>query len=181
MWLLCKKRLEFDGEVEKISPLIYLFIQNKFSYVPIDKSLESIFASPSFVKTFLNHNNSQECVPGIYKYFCCGATHKQFDIYRDKKTVQIQIGIDEFEPCCALKSEAGTNKTCGVYFQIRNLPIEYLSKLNCIFLVALCRTQDLKSDEGYFDNIAHHIVADLKKNWKQTDFMWKMRAFSKPR
>lgn len=75
----------------------------------------------------------------------------------------MQIGINEFELCCALKSKTGANKICAVYFQIRNLPIEYSSKLNCIFLVALCKSQDLKLDDEYFDNIAYHIVADLKK------------------
>lgn len=156
----------------------HLFVQNKFYYVSIIKTLESIFSSSQFVEMFLNHNNSHECEPGIYKYFCCGETHTKFDVFRNKTTVHIQIGINEFEPCCALKSKTGTNKICGIYLQIRNLPIEYLSKLNCIFLVALCKTQDMKSNDGYFDNIAHCIVSDLK-NLETGGFLVKNKGFFK--
>lgn len=137
--------------------------QNRFQYIHIDKTLESIFKQPEFVKNYVKHNQSHVCVPGVYKYFCCGQTHKLHDIFRDKNVIQLQLGIDDFEVCSPLKSKTGIHKICAVYLQIRNIPPEISSKLNNIPVVAICKTHDLKADSKYFDNISNLIVDDLKK------------------
>lgn len=37
-------------------------------------------------------------------------------------------GFDDFEPASELKSKTGSHKISALYFQIRNLPVELVSK-----------------------------------------------------
>lgn len=137
--------------------------QNKFQYIHIDKTLESIFKQPEFVKNYIEHNQSHVCVPGVYKYFCCGQTYRLHEVFRNKNVIQLQLGIDDFEVCSPLKSKTGVHKICAVYLQIRNIPPEISSKQNNVAIVAICKTHDLKAESEYFDNISNLIVDDLKK------------------
>lgn len=159
----------------------HLLIPTTFYYVPIKETLESLFAQPLLVETFMSHNTSHVCVPGIYKYFCCAENYKLFDIYRNSNVVQIRIGMDECELSNPLKTKTGKHKLMLVYFQIANLPPTVSSKLDNIYLVALAKTEDLKQDEAYFNNIAVLMVDDLKKletigfevKAKESVFHWK--------
>lgn len=85
---------------------------------------------------------------------------KTFVVRVISEVVQIQLGIEDFDPCCAQKSKATILKTCGVYFMIRNLP--HSSKLNNYFLAALCNSNNLKEKEDGFDTIAKLIVDEMK-------------------
>lgn len=137
-------------------------IQCTFQYISIHETLEATFKQPLFVETFKKYNEEHTCIPGVFERFCCGQNHKNIDIYREKYTIQLQIGIDDFEIAHPLKSKTKKYKMCAIYFQIRNIPPEYSSKLNNIFLVALCKTSDLKQDEYAIDHIVEHIVKDIK-------------------
>lgn len=72
------------------------------------------------------------------------------------------MGMDEFDPCCAIKSKANWHKILGVYFQIRNIPPQFASKLENIFLVALCESINFKQTGICDDNLIEEIVRDLK-------------------
>lgn len=99
---------------------------------------------------------------GIYIDYCCGSKFKQFEIFNDPNTLQIQIALDETELCDALKSKAGNHKTLAIYMQIRNTPEEYRSRLNTIYLVALCVSGNLKENVDNFFKICRLIRNDLK-------------------
>lgn len=116
--------------------------------VPVSKTLISLFSNETFRENYMEYNlkDKHKCIDGIYEDFCCGSTYKKRPIFEDKSVVQIQIGIDDFEPCCAIKGKAVKHKICGVYFQIRNLPLEISSKMDNIFLLGLCDSSDLKDD-----------------------------------
>lgn len=88
--------------------------------------------------------------------------YKQHDIFEDPLTIQIQIGIDDFDPGDAIKSRAGNQKMCGVYFEVRNIPPQFSSKLSTRHLVALAKVVDLKDNPDSRDIIAQCIVKDLK-------------------
>lgn len=137
-------------------------VQTTFHFVPISKTLESLFAQPIFVDAYIKHNEDHVCTPGVYKYFCCGENHKKYDIYRDPYLVQIQIGYDDFELCNPLKTKTGQHKQSAVYFRIKNFPWNQTSKEKIIFLVALAKTVDLKNDDASFDNISKVILKDLQ-------------------
>lgn len=137
-------------------------IQTTLQYVPIAESLKAIFLRPGFKELYMRYNSSEkhECVDGVYQNFCCASNFRNNQIFRSNAIVQIQFGIDDFDPCCAQKSKATFHKTCGVYFMIRNLP--HSSKLNNYFLVALCNSNNLKEKEDGFDTIAKLIVSEMK-------------------
>lgn len=80
----------------------------------------------------------------------------------NRTTIQIQLGMDEFEPCSALRTKTGSHKMLGVYMQIRNIDPQHKSKLENIHLVALIKSEDLKSGDDSFDKIASKIVNELK-------------------
>lgn len=131
-------------------------IQSTFQYVPILKTLQALFSNKDFYETYVKYNlhEKHKCVPGIYQGFCCGSIHKSIDIFNEPLALKIQIGSDDFEVCCPIKSHAKTHKINGTYFQITNMPIEYRSKLNNIYLVALCSSLNFKVDEYDYNHIA---------------------------
>lgn len=108
-------------------------------FVSISETLKAIFSQPDFQWIVLNYNQKEKhiCQEGVYVNFCCGSTYKKRDIFIDKNVIQIQIAMDDFEVCCPVKSKATIHKICGVYFQIRNLPVNIVSKMDNIFLMAL--------------------------------------------
>lgn len=69
--------------------------------------------------------------------------------------------IDDFEVCCPVKSKATKHKVNATYIQIKNMPVEYRSKLEYIFLVALCSTVNFKSREYDYNHIAELIVDEV--------------------
>lgn len=96
------------------------------------------------------------------EYFCCGEISKTHHLHDSKLTIQIRIGVDEFEPCHALKSKAGLHKIYAIYFEIVNIPAHIKSKLNNIFLIALIECQDLKDDDTAMDRVLRKIVEELQ-------------------
>lgn len=117
-----------------------------------------------FRESYFKYNKIEKhkCVDGVYEDFCCGSVYKSNDIFVDPLTLQIQLGIDDFEVCCALKSKANIHKCCATYMQIKNMSIEFRSKLDTIHLVALCETSNMKSDDTTYNHIAKQITDEFK-------------------
>ncbi|XP_031639264.1 uncharacterized protein LOC116351315 [Contarinia nasturtii] len=138
-------------------------IQSTFQYVPILETLRSVLANKDFYEAYVKYNLHQKhkCVPGNYAGFCCGSIHRSIEIFKDPCTLQIQIGSDDFEVCCAVKSKATKHKVNATYFQIINMPAEFRSKLNNIYLVALCSTVNFKTDEYDYNHIAELISNEI--------------------
>lgn len=141
-------------------------IQSTFQFVPITKTLESLFRNEDFRNLYLKHNSGKHvCTAGQYKYFCCGSVYKNNELFRNNPhTLQIQVYTDDFETCNPVQSKKGIHKLCAVYFQIKNLPVRVQSKLNNIFVVSLCHSDDInKSTQSDFNNIWEVIVRDIKQ------------------
>lgn len=135
-------------------------VQSTFQYVSIIDTLKSVFRDTEFLKLYLDFNNKHTCQPGVYERFCCGQVWKKLGLPRN--SIIIEIFTDDFEICSVLKSKANLYKTCAVYFQVKNLPSEYLSKLSSIYLVSLCNPDDLKQEYTNFNNILDLLVKELK-------------------
>lgn len=105
-----------------------------FQFVSPIKSLKAIFSDPDFVKCYVyyNLNKKHKCIDGVYEDFCCGSVCRSKEIFDDPLSLKIQLSVDDFEPCCALKSKSNIHKTCATYMQILNMPAEYKSKNNYI-------------------------------------------------
>lgn len=137
--------------------------RSTFQYVSIHKTLKAIFSDESFQNYYIKYNTEEKhvCANGIYRDFCCGSTCQSNEIFDDRLALHLQLGIDDFEICCPLKSKAGIHKICATYFQILNVPLEYRSKLNNMFLVALCTSAYLKPDNRGYNYVAERIVKEI--------------------
>lgn len=140
-------------------------LQSKFHYVSILQKLRTLFEQKEFAEMYFEHNLGEKrhrCEDGIYENFCCGSVFKNIELFRHQpEAIQIQIATDDFEICNPLGSKAGVHKMCPIYFTIKNVPSQYLSKLSNIHLVSLCRSDDLKTKETDFNDLWEHIVREI--------------------
>lgn len=131
--------------------------------MPITETLKADFMSEGFKKLYFEYNDNRACEKNVYTDFCCSSAYTNCSLFStDPLSVQIQLSMDDFEILAPLKSKAGVYKTCGIYFQIRNLPKELLSKLNNTRLVALCNSSDTKAGLKDINDVLELLVKDLK-------------------
>lgn len=133
---------------------------SEYQIVPITNTLEFLFESTRFKEIFYSYNDTHICLEGMYTNCCCGSNLRENNLVMSERySVHIQLHIDEFELCDPLKSR--TRKLCGIYFIIRNIPQQFVSKLRNMYLVALVEsTLILKYD---YNKILEPIVQDLEK------------------
>lgn len=136
-------------------------VQTTYQYVPITETLKSLFNNDTFSESYFNFNENRKhvCTENVFEDFCCGSIYRDSDVFT-RNTIQLQLGIDDFEPCNALKTKSGLHKMCGIYMEIRNVDPKYKSKLSNIHLVALVKSQDVKEND--FDKVARKILGELK-------------------
>lgn len=142
----------------------HTLVQSTFEYVPILKSLKMLFSNQKFHDQYFNYNQQMKhkCEPNFYQDICCGEMFAKNGLYqRNPHAIQIEISVDDFEVCSPLKSKTTIHKVCGVYFRVRNMPLEFNSRLNSIHLVALCLTENMKASDCSFDDVAKHIISDI--------------------
>lgn len=86
----------------------YELLQTTYQYVSIIDTLKSLFKNSDFSQNFFefNENRKHVCAEDIYENFCCGSIYKNKNVFTPT-TIQLQLGIDEFEPCNALKTKSG--------------------------------------------------------------------------
>lgn len=119
--------------VRKIGATISIpsLLQCKYQYVPITKTIIALFQREDFRSAYLNYNQSNEknSNHGVYTDFSSGSAFKSNELYKSHpNSLQIEIGIDDFEVCNPLGSKSTLHKICGVYFSIKNMPPQYRSK-----------------------------------------------------
>lgn len=136
-------------------------VQTTYQYVSIIDTIKSLFINSTFRKSYFDFNErfKHVCSDDKYENFCCGSIYKKHEVFTPA-TIQLQLGMDEFEPCNALKTKAGLHKMYAVYLQINNMDPKLKSKLGNIHLVALAKSCDVKAGDA--DKIANKIVSDLK-------------------
>lgn len=132
-----------------------------FQYVPIIKTLNALFLDADFKNAYMS--NEHTCTDGVFERFCCGKIYKNNEFFeRNPNALQLQFAIDDFEICSPLKTKAGTQKLCAIYMQVMNLSPRFLSRLENIYLVALCKSYNLKLEYTSLDNILELIVFEIK-------------------
>lgn len=149
-------------------------IQCTMQYVPILDTLKSLFLSEEFYNLYFEYNDIDRSnsvgYDGTKAYTCfsSGNVFSSTEFFKSNPTcLQLQIGVDDFEICNPLQSKSNHHKVCGVYFSIHNLPAKFQSKLNNIYLVCLCNTDDLKSKQTDLNNIWELMrdeIIDLEEN-----------------
>lgn len=140
-------------------------VQQTYQYVPLLSTIKSLLLQPEFLQMYLNTclNPDHNCDDNIYRNFCCSSVSHSHEIFKDKTALRIQIGIDDFDPCDALKTKAVTHKICAFYFTIQNIADAYLSKNDNMYLIALCETTNLKQENISINDINALITSEIKE------------------
>lgn len=162
------KALGTRFESKKISILqtaLPVQVQNKMAFISILKTLRVAFENENFLRVYLEFNkfggNGHTCKNGEYIDFCCGKIYQNSEIFKGHmNSLQLQIYQDDFEVCNPIGSKRTIHKVCGVYFTIRNWPNN--SRLNHVYPIALCNTDDLKSESTDFNNIWRLVADEIK-------------------
>lgn len=155
---------EMKGQ-RKIHSNVPRLLPSKMHYIPILKTLESLFRQKDFREMYLDYNsgpNRHKCIPGIYEDFCCGSVYNVNELFSNHTdALQLQIGTDDFELCNPIESKATIHKIFPIYFTIKNLPKHYASKVSNIHVISLCRCDDLKTLETDVNDIWKMVVDEL--------------------
>lgn len=155
------KKTKKNGKVFKIPRLI----QSVFQYISILETLKALFSHDEFRKLYFDHNlhhRDHVCEPGKYRDYCCGSNFQNCELFqRFPESLQLQLGCDDFEVCNPLASKANRHKACPVYFTIQNLPQQFKSKVNNIYLTSLCNSDDVKTKQTDFNNIWQIVVNEI--------------------
>lgn len=132
-------------------------VQDKFMYIPILSTLQSIFKSQYVAEMLQSSATSDSRLRDI----CDGSFFKSHPLFStEKQTIQIQMFYDDFEVANPLGPKRGIHKLGGVYFTLRNFSPKWNSFLANIHLCALFHTQDVK--RYGFSEIFAPIVRDIK-------------------
>lgn len=140
-------------------------IRPTLQYFPVLDTLRTIFSFQHVKKLYFDYNLSKkhQCVPGVYTDFCCGQKYTENRLFTEfPESLQLQLFVDAFEVCDGLKAKAGRHSQIAVYLAIRNMPPELSYNMENIFLVALCNSAHMKSDEVDYNNIWQSIVDDIR-------------------
>lgn len=137
-------------------------IQSTMQIVPITKTLTALFKNEEFRAAYFE-GNSEKSIEGEYKSFRDGEIFKSNILFSSNPdSIQIHLATDDAELCAPLLSRGGVHKGTFVYIIVENVPKRFVSKLNNIYLVCLCNTDDLKTKQTDFNNIWEVIVRDLE-------------------
>lgn len=132
-------------------------VQDKFMYVPILSTLQSIFKSQHAAEMLQTTCTNSSILGDISD----GSFFKSHPLFStERHTLQIQIFYDDFEVANPLGSKRGIHKLGGIYFTLRNFSPKWNSCLANIHLCALFHVQDLK--RYGFSAILAPVVQDIK-------------------
>ena len=133
-------------------------VNDKFMYVPILGTLESMFTNRELCNCFQQVKLHED---GIFRDINDGSYFRNHSLFAHQEhALQIQLYYDDFETANPLGSKKGIHKLGCFYFILRNLPTKLNSVLMNIHLVALFHSEDLK--KYGFGPILQPLVKDLK-------------------
>jgi hypothetical protein len=111
-------------------------------YIPLKELVEKLLCLPEMWKHLTKHHESQS---EIMKDICDGDFVKQHKLSREGRPfLQLILSFDDVEIQNPLRSNA-LHKLSMFYVTFANIPPQYRSKLQNIFLLAIARSKDLKS------------------------------------
>lgn len=155
-----KRKTHYTNSLHYVAPkTVFVDDTVTFQYVPLLETLKTLFAEKTFRDMYFNFNQNHVCRKDTYERYCCGRNYNESDFFRsNNNSIQIQIFYDDVQLTCPLKNKPHT--VCAIYCIIRNLPAEFTSKLDNMYLVALCDSKIIKQ---YGCNcIVNPLVRDLK-------------------
>lgn len=132
--------------------------RDKFSYVPLLKTLKQILQVNAIRKEVLRPNQtSSELLFDISD----GTVYKQHDFFKNNPHgLQIVRYYDKVETCNPLGSSSGKFKLGCIFFTLGNIRPALRSGLKSIFLVAVAKSSTVKTNG--IDSILKPFLDDLK-------------------
>lgn len=139
------------GSVKQIA------VQDTFQYVPLKPLLKKILESPGTMEKVLAHKQNQE---GALIDYIDGDLYKSSHLFSEEFSIPLVLYNDDCETVNPIGSKTAIHKLGLIYFQIRCLPPELLSSLSACFLLAVYKSDDVKTYG--MDSVLQCIVEDLK-------------------
>lgn len=155
--------LKWKAGIDKQSGIArHYLVQEKFTYVSILEQLQALFADEIYFKMYFEHNAKQR-IPGTYSDYSSGSNFISNGLFQSvPDAIQLQLAIDDCQFACALKNRTTTHKITCIYMQVKNIPPEFLSRVDSIHVVALCPSISLKQEYTNLDNIMELIVSEIR-------------------
>lgn len=138
----------------------------KFTYIQITDIIQALFKRDDFRQVYWeynsNSNDRHRCVEGVLKDFCCGRVYSKNELFQSNPAaIRIHISNDDFEICNPLGSKATMHKLSAFYFTIQNMPPQFRSQLDNIYLFCLCYADDLKTKYTDINDIWQIVARDI--------------------
>lgn len=93
--------------------------QTTFQYIPILKTLQSLFSQDEFKQIYFQYNSDEShvCTDGVYERFCCAEIAKNSELFSDNNAIRIRVATDDVDLCDANKSKKNNSQAycCLLY------------------------------------------------------------------
>ncbi len=156
-----KRTNYYKDNFKVIEPVEYFFESSspkKFVYIPILKVLTELLNRDDVLDKILQETADQSGQIKTYRdgLYCKG------NPLLSSESLSIALGmyIDDYEVCNPLGTSRKKHKVCAVYWVISNLPAQYRSSVQSIYLACLSNSNDVKK-YGY-DAIFQPLIRDIQ-------------------
>jgi hypothetical protein len=134
-------------------------VKESFQYISIKSTLMTLFSNKSFVKLLSDEKPSAQ---GRYNSYIDGKKYKDNTFLNDfKNTVRINLYYDDVEVTNPIGSQSSVYKIACFYYTIQNATSMFNSKLENIFVLAVCYTTDLK--KYGFERILENFLKEMEE------------------
>jgi hypothetical protein len=141
---------------------IYTNVKCVTQHIPLRKVLEKFLSMEGVLKCLIDNMEkkmSTDSQGGISHFLQGSSWQSRKRFHEGKVVIPIFLHFDDFEPLNPLGAHSSIQKLGAVYASLPGLPIEFVSKLQNIFLVLIFHS----SDRVKFGNavIFHHLIEEL--------------------
>jgi hypothetical protein len=134
-------------------------VKESLQYISIKSTLMALYRNKSFVKIVEKEKRS---TPGIFKSFIDGRHFQSKNYFvSHKHALRINLYFDDLEVCNANGSQSSVHKIGCFYYTIQNATTKYNSKLENIFILAICYSSDIK--KYGFDKILEKFIQEMEE------------------
>ena len=132
-------------------------VDEYFYYIPLLGTLEIQLSSQKLLNVVLNGPQFRNGI--VLSDFSDGSFFRSHELFgNDDTALKILLYYDDVNLCNPLTNKV--HKITLLYYQLANLPIEYRSKLNSIYLLGVCKTEHIKTYG--INRVFEPLVKDLK-------------------
>lgn len=132
-------------------------VDEYFYYIPLLGTLEIQLSSQKLLNVVLNGPQFRNGI--VLSDFSDGSFFQSHELFgNDDTALKILLYYDDVNLCNPLTNKV--HKITLLYYQLANLPIEYRSKLNSIYLLGVCKTEHIKTYG--INRVFEPLVKDLK-------------------